>query len=453
MSMSRSRLVMITGGVAALSLVAGVVVGGRVMSPADAAAQKGPPPAEDVTVPVESRALESTVVGRGDVSYAGAVDVAPQLTGLETDPVVTGQVPAAGDEVAEGGVLLEIVGRPVLALAGDLPAYRTLRPGLSGPDVEQLEQVLDRLGYDPGDVDDEYTTWTAAAVEALYDDAGYEAPEASRDLLDAVDMAESELAAAEDALLSAEQALDQAKAGTGSVTPTGDGSAPADDDGDGGLAGDVDAAERSVDRAQEKVDEAEAKLGEAQAAAATPLPVSEVVFVPSLPRRVDSVEVGRGDVLDGVAMSISGADLVVTMAVDDADAELIAEDMPVEVTLPSGGTVAGTITSIAEADGEDASGYEVVVGFGDLTAEQSTDLRAANVKVTVPVESTEGEVLAVPLAALTAGPGGESRVEARRDDGTTERIEVEVGLTAEGYAEVTPVDGDMAAGDLVVVGE
>ena len=34
--------------------------------------------------------------------------------------------------------------------------YRTLSPGSKGPDVLQLEQTLDRLGFDPGTVDDEY---------------------------------------------------------------------------------------------------------------------------------------------------------------------------------------------------------------------------------------------------------------------------------------------------------
>lgn len=441
MSMPRGRVVPMVGAVAAVSLVAGVMVGGRIMSPADAAALKEPPPAEAVTVPVETRALRSSVVARGDVSYAGAVDVAPQVTGLETDPVVTGHVPSVGDEVAEGGVVLEVVGRPVLALVGELPAYRTLRPGLSGPDVEQLEQVLDRLGYDPGDVDDTYTTWTAAAVDALYVAVGYEPPEPSPDLEAAVDGAAAELDAAEDALQAAEQALRHARDQAEGDTEPSD--VP-------GAAPDQQSAEDEVERAQKDVDDAAAALAEADDAAATPLPVAEVVYVPSLPRRVDSVAVARGDVLDGVAMSISGADLVVTMSVSDGDSELLVEDMPVEVSLPSGGTVAGTITSMTAA--EDDAGYTVVVGFGELTPEQATDLRAANVKVTVPVAGTEGEVLAVPLAALTAGPGGESRVEVRRDDGITERIEVEVGLVAEGYAEVTPLHDDLADGDLVVVG-
>jgi hypothetical protein len=38
-------------------------------------------------------------------------------------------------------------------------------------------------------------------------------------------------------------------------------------------------------------------------------------------------------------------------------------------------------------------------------------------------------------------------------DGVAELVEVEVGLTAEGYAEVSAVDGTLAEGDQVVVGD
>jgi hypothetical protein len=72
--------------------------------------------------------------------------------------------------------------------------------------------------------------------------------------------------------------------------------------------------------------------------------------------------------------------------------------------------------------------------------------------VTIPVKSTNGKVLAVPVAALSAGPDGSSRVEVQRN-GTTDLIKVTVGLSADGYAQVTPVGGGkLAPGDQVVVG-
>jgi multidrug efflux pump subunit AcrA (membrane-fusion protein) len=68
------------------------------------------------------------------------------------------------------------------------------------------------------------------------------------------------------------------------------------------------------------------------------------------------------------------------------------------------------------------------------------------------VSSTAGEVLAVPLAALTAGPGGEARVEVLDGD-TGTLVEVTTGLAADGFVEVSAVDGDLGAGDRVVVGQ
>ncbi|QAY64515.1 hypothetical protein ET495_16315 [Xylanimonas allomyrinae] len=84
-------------------------------------------------------------------------------------------------------------------------------------------------------------------------------------------------------------------------------------------------------------------------------------------------------------------------------------------------------------------------------------LRDQNVRVRVSVGSTQGAVLAVPVAALTAGPGGESRVEVQRAKGTetelvTELVTVTTGLAAEGFVEIVSADGDLEAGDLVVVG-
>jgi multidrug efflux pump subunit AcrA (membrane-fusion protein) len=79
-------------------------------------------------------------------------------------------------------------------------------------------------------------------------------------------------------------------------------------------------------------------------------------------------------------------------------------------------------------------------------------LRGRNVRIVIPVEATDGEVLAVPLAALTAGPTGESRVQVEREDGAVDLVTVEVGLAAGGFAEVAPLDGELEPGDRVVVG-
>jgi peptidoglycan hydrolase-like protein with peptidoglycan-binding domain len=414
--------------VAAASLGLGVAAGARIQSPEDAAAKTAPPKASQITVPVEKKTLSSKVVARGDTSFDGAVNVRVETSGLRTPAVVTGKVPTVGSTIREGKPLLEIAGRPVIGLAGVLPMYRTLAPGSRGPDVLQLEQTLDRLGFDPGTVDSKYDSGTARAVEELYDSVGYEAPEPEEQLTQAVDQAGKSVDQARNALRQAQAALRQAKQTPGKK--------------------DFSVEQGQVNDAQENLDDAESALAEAEFKAGTPLPVSEVVFVKTLPRRVDDVKVERGGTAGGVVMSVSGASLVVTVKVDPETKERLRVGMPASFDLGEGTTVQATVRRITR----NADKFDVVVAPKSLTAAQLERLREANVRVTIPVQSTNGKVLAVPVAALSGGSDGTSRVEVLRD-GKVDLVPVKVGLSADGFAQVTPTgDAKLAEGDQVVVG-
>jgi peptidoglycan hydrolase-like protein with peptidoglycan-binding domain len=412
--------------VAAVSLGVGVAAGSRITSPEDAAAKTAAPKASQIAVPVEEKALSSKVVGRGDASFDGAVNLRVETSGLTTPPIVTGKVPAVGSTITEGKALLEITGRPVIGLAGVLPMYRTLSPGSTGPDVLQLEQTLDRLGLDPGTVDDEYDTDTSAAVERLYEKAGYDAPEPEERLTKAVDAAKKQLDAAKNQLRQAKAQLKAAKDAHAKDTSVQQGA--------------VDDAEDNLADAQEAHNEAEFRAG-------TPLPVSEVVYVKTLPRRVDDVKVERGGTVNGVVMSASGASLVITLKVDAETAQRLKAGMVASLDL-DGTAIAAKVLRITKNGNQ----YDVVVAPKTLTASQLALLRDANVRVTIPVKSTGGKVLAVPVAALSSGADGGSRVEVLRN-GRTELVPVTVGLSADGYAQVTPAgDATLAEGDQVVVG-
>jgi hypothetical protein len=85
------------------------------------------------------------------------------------DPVIVRRagtvtaVPEPGTVVGDGDVLVWIDNEPVVVLLGDLPAWRSMGEGSEGADVAQLEQALDRLGFDAEDelaVDDEFTART-----------------------------------------------------------------------------------------------------------------------------------------------------------------------------------------------------------------------------------------------------------------------------------------------------
>jgi peptidoglycan hydrolase-like protein with peptidoglycan-binding domain len=471
-----------------------------VISPADRAARTAAPPAGPVTAPVERRRLESQVVARGDTAFAGAVDVRIETSELEAPAVVTGAVPAVGASVAEGDVLLAVAGRPVLVLGGDLPAYRTLRPGATGPDVAQLESVLVRLGLDPGIVDDQYDQDTGDAVAELFARAGYAAPAPEATPAELA-QAQAALASAEASLQAAEASLAEALAGPSPselLTAQADVNAAARALADaqaGGTPGDVAAAQdqlaiaqamlaeaqepldtpemhAAVDVARAERDAAATELADLQEAAGTPLPAAEVVVLPDLPRRVDQVNVARGQLVDGPVMRVSGAQLVVDARVGGEDRQLLTEGMPAVIEQadlridghvtaitrdddaaagPPADDAAANAAADAASEGEEG-GFTVVVTPDAIAPEQVEALRDANVKVTIPVSATAGEVLAVPLAALTAGPGGQARVEVARGGGS-ELVPVEVGLSAGGYAEIRPpADHPIEAGDAVVVG-
>ncbi|MEU8223034.1 peptidoglycan-binding protein [Kribbella sp. NPDC048915] len=424
---SRRRVLVSVAGVAVASLGVGVVAGSRITSPEDAAAKTAPPKASQITVPVAKKALSSKVVGRGDASFDGAVNIRVETSGIKTAPIVTGKVPAVGSTLTEGKALLEITGRPVIGLAGVLPMYRTLSPGSKGPDVLQLEQTLDRLGLDPGDVDDEYDLDTSAAVERLYEQAGYDAPGAEEQLTQAVDQAKKQVDAAKKQLRQAQSQLQAAKDAE---------------------AKDLSVQQGAVDDAEENLADAQTARNEAEFKAGTPLPVSEVVYVKTLPRRVDDVKVERGGTVNGVVMSASGASLVVTVKVDAETAQRLKAGMAATLDLGESVSVAGKVRRITKNGAQ----YDVVVAPNTLTASQLSLLRDANVRVTIPVQSTSGKVLAVPVAALTSGSDGAARVEVLRN-GKVELVPVTVGLTADGFAQVTPKgDAKLAEGDQVVVG-
>jgi len=60
-------------------------------------------------------------------------------------------------------------------------------------------------------------------------------------------------------------------------------------------------------------------------------------------------------------------------------------------------------------------------------------------------------VVTVPVSAVSLAADGTSRIQVEKD-GALEYMVVEPGLSADGFVEVTPVDGTLSPGQLVVVG-
>jgi hypothetical protein len=94
--------------------------------------------------------------------------------------------------------------------------------------------------------------------------------------------------------------------------------------------------------------------------------------------------------------------------------------------------------------------------FIPLTVQPSKPLPAAlngeNVLVTVATGRTEGPVLTVPVAAIVTTGSGTSYVTVAGAGGKQTQVAVTPGISENGYVQVTPVrGGKLAAGDSVVV--
>ncbi len=155
--------------------VGGYLIGSHVRSSRQAAADAGPQPRTRLTVPVRRQVLSATVVFRATYSVGAAVAITavPALPG--SDPVVTKVFIHPGENVKAGQPLIELAGLPIIALSGDIPAYRDLGNGDSGPDVVELQHALRAIGYGAssnGTLD----SATAEAYLQLLSDDGYPTP-------------------------------------------------------------------------------------------------------------------------------------------------------------------------------------------------------------------------------------------------------------------------------------
>lgn len=562
----------------------GWLAGRRIESPDAAARDAAPPPASNITVPVEERLLSTNVVTRGSVSYDESTGVRVAKAAGAAGIVTRGS-PEVGTTLEEGALVVEVDSRPTFVLTGELPAYRDITPGTQGDDVRQLQAALARLGVYTGEVDGTYGASTQQAVAAYWRKMGYEPRPPSKAERDAVTDTARRVESARDTLRRAKD--DLAKAGAGPKTserlrldadvkraqdelaraqaakqPAVDEANAAVDDATltaraadatkaqaaanltsarGGTnpdtgqpitpselatfekaAADADVAARQAARALDAakakaartpaeqdaliaaaadgvklaeqtrsealaatdtsplktaVDDATRALADAEKAAAEAadaagviVPESELVFLKSLPRRVDASAALRGQALPDQVLAVSGTDLVIEATVSAADRRYVAKDTKVKLDEQGLGIeLDGTVTFVADQAGTGGGGgttgsttgassdrYKVRIAPGTLPAKVSAgDLRGINLRITIPVKSTNGKVTVVPVAALSAGADGTPRVDVEDTPGAAPRtVKVKTGLSAQGFVEVTALEGEgtLKVGDRVVVG-
>jgi peptidoglycan hydrolase-like protein with peptidoglycan-binding domain len=154
--LAAAATVLVTGAVVGLVLAFGSAA-------KEPAANSALPPA---TANVRRTTLVETKTVPGMLGYGDPIPI------NATAPGVLTWIAPIGATVKRGEPLFKIDERPVVALYGSLPLYRTLRPGTKGRDVQQLERNLAALGYSGFTADDTYTSGTAAGVRRWQADLG-----------------------------------------------------------------------------------------------------------------------------------------------------------------------------------------------------------------------------------------------------------------------------------------
>lgn len=429
----KRRGLQFTALVAVVITTASLLAAGWIRSPQQRRAETAPPARTNLTAAVERRVLKDTVILRGQVGAGATIEITP-TPGENGRAVVTGIRKRAGDEFSSGTVLLEVAGRPLIALPGSIPAYRDIRPGSEGKDVAQLQRALRSLGHASTDRSGTFGRSTKRALEQFYQDLGYETATTGEEDARAV-------AAGADAVRKAERALSEAIEERDRIKATA------------GASEDLRNAERRVRYSREDLAQAKLDLATLESQSGPMLPLSEVVFLSSFPARVVKLSGGVGQEVKAPLITLSAGSLVVSAKLNPAQRSLLDENMAVTVSSElTGDNFMGTVASIGGLRQDESGGRSHELVVRTKKALPST-MVGADVRLTVEAASTGGEVLVVPVSALYASADGQTAVQRQLPEGGSERVVVTVGVTGGGYAAVTPVSGRLSPEDQVILGE
>jgi peptidoglycan hydrolase-like protein with peptidoglycan-binding domain len=127
-------------------------------------------PSQVETAEVTKTDLSDAEEADGTLGYGAETSVTGRKPGTLTS------LPAAGSTISQGKTVYSVDAKPVPLFYGTLPFYRDLADGVDkGPDVKELEQNLQALGFGGfGAPDTKFTSATAAAVKKWQKSLGVE---------------------------------------------------------------------------------------------------------------------------------------------------------------------------------------------------------------------------------------------------------------------------------------
>ncbi len=207
-------------------------------------------------------------------------------------------------------------------------------------------------------------------------------------------------------------------------------------------------AKLAAERARQLVGDLETARGKM----GVQVPVDEIVFLPSLPVRVEEVKALVGAAAVGTVLTVTDNQLAIDSSLSLESAPLVKPGMQVLIDEQALGVKAtGTVQLVASTPGTRA-GVDPLHVYLEIKVDPTpVRLEGASVRVTIPIKSTQGAVTAVPNSAVSLAADGTSRVQVKRKD-TLEYVVVTPGLSADGFIEVNPATGKLEPGELVVVG-
>jgi peptidoglycan hydrolase-like protein with peptidoglycan-binding domain len=375
-------------------------------------------PAGDTTASVTRRTLSESSTVSGTLGYGTTLELYDRLGGTFT------WLPPVGAVIDRGGALWRIDDLPVVLMYGSVPAYRTLKEGVSdGPDVTELNENLIDLGFDPygaitasspeGD-DEAFSEATAAAVKRLQKADGL--PETGE-----VELGRVVFAPGARRVTDVKVTLGQDPPGKHKRSPGKDKGKPAKEQ----PAQDKPAAESP---AKEKA-------------------ATEKSAKDDPGKESPSGEAGAGEVV----LTTTSTQQIVQLKVKPEQQQLAKLGETVTVQLPGGGeapgrvTEVGTVASESSGAGDEPKGSSGESGESTIPVTIALDHHVAHLdEAPVSVElvkSIRHNVLTVPATALIATAGGGYAVEALASspEGEQDRrvtVPVTPGMFAGGYVQV-----------------
>jgi len=386
-------------------------------------------PAGDTTASVTRRTLSESSTVNGTLGYGAPLELYDRLGGTFT------WLPSVGAVIDRGGTLWRINDLPVVLMYGAVPAYRTLKQGVSdGPDIVELNENLIDLGYDPyGAITDEesFDEATADAVKRWQKAEGL--PETGEVELGRIVFAPS---ARRVTAVKVTLGQDPPSATTPTkTTPTT--AAPADSKPNGKSPAKEKGGKPTKDKTRKPAKHKPSK-DEPKKEAAKEKPAKEE---PAKDSPNDEAGAGAGEVV----LSTTSTQQLVQLKVKPEQQQLARRGETVTVQLPGGGEAPGRVTEVGTVASESTGAGTEPKGSSDESGESTipvtialehhvAHLDEAPVSVEL-VKNIRREVLTVPATALIATAGGGYAVEALGDDRRA-AVPVAPGMFADGYVQV-----------------